>query len=114
MVRVKQNPGSLACEHCGKVFKFSSILNKHRLSHTKPLQCEFCTRRFARKDQLKGHLVLVHSGEEGRAAEGGLVQKPLGEKRVLKAGLIIVKGKSSHNVRICLFWFTPVSDFIIM
>ena len=112
--RVSKENESLACEFCGKVYKVASVLKRHRLSHTRPLQCGSCPRRFGRKDQLEGHLALVHSGEEGRAEEDGLVHEPLGEEQVLKAGLTIVKGKSTHNVRICLFWFTRVSDFIIM
>ena len=60
---------SFSCERCGKTFKYISILNKHISSHTKPLPCEFCTRRFSRNDHLKWHLSSAHSGEEGRAAE---------------------------------------------
>ena len=66
---VHQDQGNLTCEHCGKTFEYISILNKHVLSHSKTLQCEFCARRFSRKDHLKCHLSVVHSGEKGRAAE---------------------------------------------
>ena len=57
----QRKPKSLPCEHCGKTFKYISMLNKHIASHTKPISCEFCTRRFSRKDHLKWHLSVVHS-----------------------------------------------------
>ena len=65
----QRKPKSLPCEHCGKTFKYISMLNKHIASHTKPISCEFCTRRFSRKDHLKWHLSVAHSGGEGRAAK---------------------------------------------
>ena len=65
----QRKPKSLPCEHCGKTFKYISMLNKHIASHTKPISCEFCTRRFSRKDHLKWHMSVAHSGGEGRAAK---------------------------------------------
>ena len=65
----QRKPKSLPCEHCGKTFTYISMLNKHIASHTKPISCEFCTRRFSRKDHLKWHLSVAHSGGEGRAAK---------------------------------------------
>ena len=65
----QRKPKSLPCEHCGKTFKYISMLNKHIASHTKPISCEFCTRRFSRKDHLKWHMSVAHYGGEGRAAK---------------------------------------------
>ena len=56
----QRKPKSLPCEHCGKTFKYLSMLDKHIASHTKPFSCEFCTRQFSRKDYLKWHLSYVH------------------------------------------------------
>lgn len=54
------------CPYCPKVFEsgtWKQKLERHILTHTgvKPFQCPHCQHRSNRKDNLRYHVVLMHS-----------------------------------------------------
>uniref|UniRef100_A0A8C8B467 C2H2-type domain-containing protein n=1 Tax=Otus sunia TaxID=257818 RepID=A0A8C8B467_9STRI len=53
------------CEHCGKVFRWSSALICHRRSHTaeKPFKCQDCGKGFWRPGDLRRHQ-MTHTKEK--------------------------------------------------
>ncbi|XP_035916576.1 zinc finger protein 2 isoform X1 [Anopheles stephensi] len=60
-----ESKSAIACEFCGKSFKFRATLRQHEKIHygIKQHECEMCHRRFLHKSTLKCHLRL-HTGEK--------------------------------------------------
>lgn len=58
-------PTVYSCEICGRIFSYSSSLQKHRLVHTgeKPYTCSICGQSFRQNMHLKRH-AKVHTGEK--------------------------------------------------
>ena len=50
------------CPHCHTVFSWPYSLKRHLKTHTKerPFSCQFCSKKFSRKDYLNDHVKIVH------------------------------------------------------
>ncbi|XP_077549036.1 zinc finger X-chromosomal protein-like isoform X2 [Haemaphysalis longicornis] len=50
------------CPQCGRVFTHKGHLNTHLLTHTgeRPYACTMCNARFARRSNLKRHVIVRH------------------------------------------------------
>jgi len=62
---VHSNVRPHVCDICGKSFKQTFCLSRHKLTHqdSKPLTCEYCGKGFISNWSFKGHL-RTHTGEK--------------------------------------------------
>ena len=51
---------TLACDVCGKKYKWQADLNRHKLKHTVSFQCDMCEKKFSEKRVLQAHKKSVH------------------------------------------------------
>lgn len=60
------------CPTCGKSFFAMKDIRRHLVVHTRnrDFLCQYCPRRFGRRDHLVRHMRLAHGGEGGRYAAG--------------------------------------------
>ncbi|XP_024080803.1 zinc finger protein 75A-like, partial [Cimex lectularius] len=55
--------GRFVCPNCNKRYKWSSCLSrhlKHECGKEPKFQCEFCSKKFSQKSNLKSHVALKH------------------------------------------------------
>jgi len=74
----------LKCDHfdCDFIGKTRRSLLRHQKSHTKPLECKDCNKRFSTKRQLNNHRLVKH--ENPNAFQCKVCNKSLSSKRSLK------------------------------
>ena len=56
-------PSIHRCSHCGRIFSSKALLQRHYKVHTglKDFVCQICNLAFNRKDNLKRHVIGVHT-----------------------------------------------------
>ena len=52
------------CDVCGKSFFTKRDIKRHTMSHTLPIRCDQCEKRYASKDLLREHVHMRHNGRK--------------------------------------------------
>ncbi|XP_013417393.1 zinc finger and BTB domain-containing protein 17 [Lingula anatina] len=89
--------GKHACQYCEKIFSSKVDKVQHERIHTgeAPLTCEFCGRAFKRAQNLRRHLVEIHSGIQHECPQCG---KLTNSKHNMKRHISLMHEKNKDKI----------------